>query len=86
MIFLGIIFIFIIFMGLAGSVLRKKIYKKLLSLSLSLNTLIVSMGLIAHVNNNQDFRVFCVLAVFVSCLVIGGAFYICYELNKLESR
>ena len=71
--------IFIIFVGLCGSILRKKFYKKLLSLSLSFNALIAFAGIVANLNNNIPLRVFCLCLVFVVALVMGSTFYICHE-------
>ena len=81
-----IFFIFIIFVGLAGSVLRKKFYKKLLSLSLSLNALVVFSGIMANFNNNIPLRVFSLCLTFIIALVMGSTFYICYEEKRRKRQ
>ena len=82
MIFVILFVVFIIFVGLAGSILRKKLYKKLLGLSLSFNALIVFAGVVAHANDNDHLRIFSIGAVFVMMLIMSGAFYICYEVKR----
>ena len=79
MIFVFLFTIFVVFAGLAGSILRRKLYKKLLSLSLSFNALIVFAGLIACANDHNALRIYCLCAIFTVSLSIIGAFYICYE-------
>ena len=82
MIFVVVFAMFIVFVGLAGSILRKKLYKKLLSLSLSFNALVVFAGIVAHANNNTYLKIFCICAIFATSLLIGSAFYICYEVKR----
>ena len=86
MIFIVLFAIFIIFIGLAGSVLRKKIYKKLLSFSLSLNALVVLATIIAHANNNMHLKIFCICFIFATTLALGVAFYICHEAKGQKTR
>ena len=86
MIFVLIFVIFIIFVGLSGSVLRKKFYKKLLSLSLSFNALIVFAGIMANTNNNTHLRIFCLCVIFATSLIMGSTFYICYEAKRRRMK
>ena len=86
MTFVILFVIFIIFIGLAGSVLRKKLYKKLLSLSLSFNALIVFTGIVAYANESISLKIFCICSIFVMSLVMVSAFYICRESRGREIK
>ena len=85
MIFILLLSLFIVFVGLGGSVLRKKLYKRLLSLSLSFNSLIVFAMIMAHTNNNMQLKIFCICAIFSVSLVVSCAFYICYEAKRRKT-
>lgn len=79
MIFIALFTVFIVFVGLVGSILRRKLYKKMLSLSLSFNALVVFAGIVAHASDNDSLRIFCICAIFSVALIMASAFYICYE-------
>ena len=84
MIFVLLSFIFIVFVGLLGSVLRKKFYKQLLGPTLSFNALIVFSSLVANANDHNALRVFCVISILVMALMMAGTFYICYESKRRD--
>ena len=74
-----VLIIFIIFVGISGSVLRKKPYKRILNLLLSFNGVIVFSSVMANSKHNSHLWILCFSIIFITVLIVGIVFYIYHE-------
>lgn len=75
------IILFVIISSICASIVRKKIYKKILSLSMGANATLVLIAVLGKTNNQLDFEVFGLISyIIINCLLAIAA--VCAHLVK----
>lgn len=79
-----VIVAFVFFVGLSASILRKKLFKKIMGLYVSLNSIFVLMILIGRAKASKEFESFAILFLCFSVLLFIVGFLSCHYAKRKE--